>query len=558
MGVQTESKFRKLFKMISDSKHIEVNAIGSFFVNHASEEIMNRKEFYENTRDILLNMPIDMELLHKTINKKGHVVRGHALLNSQITLFMKEKNYEAAKLFKDLIEGGTSVPNKDKIDKFLVKTCDLAFHTNEGKRSESNAALFSSAILSAVFPKNFVDYRIRRWNKISQLFDLEEISKDYSTGEKIIWAGRIAGELSGTSVFKEFFNAFDVEPYWIAASLAMFLGRPSKTEFWPIVEKFSGLLNGKKIPPANGKKKTGDIMYPLNQIIYGPPGTGKTYNTINYALAILEGKALETINSQDRTKLLKRFNSYRNNGQVEFITFHQSYAYEDFIQGLKPDAKNTDGKLYFELKDGVFKVIADKAIENYKASKETTAEEVLKKYVIIIDEINRANISRVFGELITLIEDDKRFGQTSEMRATLPSGEPFSVPPNLYIIGTMNTADKSIALIDIALRRRFEFEKLYPDVELVAEKYRELFNKINKQIVAEKGPDFQIGHAYFMKKSDQEFNLKNVMNKKIIPLLYEYFMNEGEEVKSILNKAGVKTIERDGLCEFESYSNEHA
>ncbi len=414
---------------------------------------------------------------------------------------------------------------------------------------------------------------------------------------------------------------------------------------------------------AGNRNLSADAIYhPLNQIIYGPPGTGKTYNTINYALSIIEGKTLDEINSQDRTELLKQYNSYKDNGQIEFITFHQSYAYEDFIQGLRPDTKNANGSLSFELKDGIFKIIADSALNNYKASVQAPegsggkapfrkvfesyfkelfegevefveikmkkasykiveigeksilfekqsgktdhtlsisslsnmydkeaftlktkggleayymplmnellkhakkiskqiAKENLKEYVIIIDEINRANISRVFGELITLIEDDKRYGQTSEMTATLPSGETFCVPPNLHIIGTMNTADKSIALIDIALRRRFEFVKLYPDKELVAKKYKELFNSINNQIVEQKGPDFQIGHAYFMEKQGQEFNLKDVMNKKVIPLLYEYFMNDSDEVNSTLNTAGIKTKNQYGLYEFESYSNKNA
>ena len=120
----------------------------------------------------------------------------------------------------------------------------------------------------------------------------------------------------------------------------------------------------------------------------------------------------------------------------------------------------------------------------------------------------------------------------------------------------MNTADKSIALIDIALRRRFEFIKVYPEVELVEDSYKGLFEKMNQQIVELKGPDFQIGHAYFMEKPDQNFQLADIMNKKVIPLLYEYFMNDGDTVKSILDKAKVNTVNRYGLFEFESYPNE--
>jgi 5-methylcytosine-specific restriction endonuclease McrBC GTP-binding regulatory subunit McrB len=161
-----------------------------------------------------------------------------------------------------------------------------------------------------------------------------------------------------------------------------------------------------------------------------------------------------------------------------------------------------------------------------------------KNYVIIIDEINRANISRVFGELITLIEPDKRSHGTIPLEARLPSGDPFIVPSNLFIIGTMNTADKSIALLDIALRRRFEFESMYPKYEIKNQEIYdvEILEKINKQIIKSKGHDFQIGHAYFM--GDNK-DLVQRMNKKVIPLLLEYYMNDEKEVKGILNSAGL-------------------
>ncbi|NNF02441.1 MAG: AAA domain-containing protein, partial [Bacteroidia bacterium] len=159
---------------------------------------------------------------------------------------------------------------------------------------------------------------------------------------------------------------------------------------------------------------------------------------------------------------------------------------------------------------------------------------VRKNYVIIIDEINRANISRVFGELITLIEKDKRSHGSIPLKATLPSGEEFQVPSNLYIIGTMNTADKSIALLDIALRRRFVFEAMYPEYDLPKLKHANILKKLNAQIIEKKGHDFQIGHSYFM---GEEWSLKERMNNKVIPLLFEYFMNDADEVAEILKHA---------------------
>lgn len=163
-----------------------------------------------------------------------------------------------------------------------------------------------------------------------------------------------------------------------------------------------------------------------------------------------------------------------------------------------------------------------------------------KNYVIIIDEINRANISRVFGgELITLIEPDKRSHGKIPIEAKLPSGDTFIVPSNLYIIGTMNTADKSIALLDIALRRRFEFEPMYP-------KYSEnglnvndeaVLKSINESIISDKGHDFQIGHSYFMDSKEDPYEFKRRMNVKVIPLLLEYFMNDAKTVAQIVSKA---------------------
>ena len=146
------------------------------------------------------------------------------------------------------------------------------------------------------------------------------------------------------------------------------------------------------------------------------------------------------------------------------------------------------------------------------------------------------NISRVFGELITLIEPDKRSHGEIPMEVKLPSGENFTVPSNLYLIGTMNTADKSIALLDIALRRRFVFESMYPDYTLDGIHDVELLKNINKQIITRKGHDFQIGHSYFM---GTDYNRLTTMNNKVIPLLMEYFMNDADEVTAILKSASL-------------------
>ncbi len=263
------------------------------------------------------------------------------------------------------------------------------------------------------------------------------------------------------------------------------------------------------------------LTFPLNTIFYGPPGTGKTYNTILRAVEIIENRKIE--NYDEALDIFK--NKLHN--QIEFITFHQNYSYEDFIQGLRPVVENNSA-LVFEKKDGIFKQIADRASNNLE-----------QKYVIVIDEINRANISRVFGELITLIEPDKRSGGAISLEVKLPSGDLFSIPSNLFIIGTMNTADKSIALLDIALRRRFEFEAFYPKYHsFFNNNYAGILQKMNNKIIELKGYDFQIGHSYFMNLKDN-VEFKKQMNTKIIPLLLEYFMNDKEEVISILESAGL-------------------
>jgi 5-methylcytosine-specific restriction endonuclease McrBC GTP-binding regulatory subunit McrB len=389
----------------------------------------------------------------------------------------------------------------------------------------------------------------------------------------------------------------------------------------------------KSSTPASNKNDK--MNFPLNTIFYGPPGTGKTYNTVQRAAEIILNRPILSY-----SEALKTVKDNLHN-RVEFITFHQNYSYEDFIQGLRPDTEN-DKDLTFERKDGVFKKIADSALKNLLDSENPPTEKksfeevfnsfispliegeleeievkmkkvsffitsitsksiefrkdsggtghtlslatlgkmyeaetirhiqgltsyyqpLLEKllllgkdstgrkanvqgqnYVIVIDEINRANISRVFGELITLIEPDKRSHGKIPLEVRLPSEDKFMVPSNLYIIGTMNTADKSIALLDIALRRRFEFESMYPLYEIEGQTIHDtdILEKINREIIKSKGHDFQIGHAYFMNEND---DLVQRMNKKVIPLLLEYYMNDEKEVKGILKTAGL-TIEEN-------------
>ena len=406
-------------------------------------------------------------------------------------------------------------------------------------------------------------------------------------------------------------------------------------------------------------KNKGKDIFPKNIILYGPPGTGKTYQTVNYALAIIEQKPLEVIQTESRETCMKRFHHYREEGQIDFVTFHPAYSYEDFVQGIRPNTRV--GNLIFEKRDGIFKIIAEKALQNfegftrqqnqvkvpfdellnlllsYKINPETEEIEIpldqehriyksiiiydiredalvyrrrtkndivkdesrllalsklnalyegsdikeainekyyeavveavksnskalkkeektydLKSYVIIIDEVNRAPIAQVFGELLSLLEEDKRYKAPNELVIKLPSGEDFVLPPNLYLVGTMNTSDKSIALLDYALRRRFSFRAIFPQEDLIEDKDLAKFLKhLNKLLLQEKkSDDYLIGHAYFIGNPLSE--LSNILNEKVIPLLQEYFLNRKDKIISVLAQAGVEIAEENYTLKFKN------
>ena len=256
-----------------------------------------------------------------------------------------------------------------------------------------------------------------------------------------------------------------------------------------------------------------------NVILYGTAGTGKTYTAKNFSRLLVRSQ---------KSEIAQYF---------KLVTFHQSFSYEEFVEGFKP-LTNGSGEIVYKVVDGVFKKICKQALSDPQ-----------KSYLIIIDEINRANIAKVFGELITLIEDDKRIGARNELKVTLPyAQEEFGVPKNLYILGTMNTSDRSIALLDIALRRRFTFIELKPDPELLKEIVIDgihcdrLLTQLNKRITLLIGRDYQIGHSYFMNIENIE-DLRFTWYHRIIPLLQEYFYHDSKRLSAVIGSEFMQPID---------------
>lgn len=379
---------------------------------------------------------------------------------------------------------------------------------------------------------------------------------------------------------------------------------------------------------------------PLNQILFGAPGTGKTYHTVNEAISIAN-PAFDL--SQERSVVKAEFDRLVGEGQIQFVTFHQSFGYEDFVEGIKPVlSANNDAPIRYEIRSGVFKEMCinaktpnasglqeayNKLVEklseeetitlNTKNSKAfsvylnenenlnlvvgnpptqrgsltkdtlqryingekvhhpsyawgvvnylqthfnySDVDNTPKNFVLIIDEINRGNVAQIFGELITLIEESKRAGKAEAIELVLPySKDAFSVPANLYLIGTMNTADRSVEALDTALRRRFSFKEMRPDYALLPTvegvEVGKMLQTINTRIELLLDKDHAIGHSYFLGLETIE-DLRLAFENKLIPLLQEYFFGDFSKIGLVLGEAFVAPQKQDKKDIFAPFAS---
>jgi DNA polymerase III delta prime subunit len=306
----------------------------------------------------------------------------------------------------------------------------------------------------------------------------------------------------------------------------------------------------KEMTTKNETEPTEYSDFPKNIILHGPVGTGKT------VLADIIARKLVAKQIKDRLEIpsfiTADLDALSNSVQsvdperIKKITFHQSYGYEEFIEGIS--AKTNGSQIEYNTKPGVLREICQIASENPN-----------KNYVLVIDEINRGEISRIFGELITTIEEDKRSNKVDgKYSTTLPlSGLKFFVPENLYIIGTMNNTDRSIALLDVALRRRFTFFYVPPSEVPISKwldsensvdlEFKEVltksFKRLNEKIADTKNEDFQIGQGFFSELRDSNDKIAStqwIFRYKIIPLLMEHYYGEYDRLKELLGECFIE------------------
>lgn len=505
------SKLKELYRELIEERKGDIGDWHDQYQNFHNEvgEVRNKlqsgyKLHYEKDEDFLES------LLYKKANGIADVGRS-SWSKKDYRSFVRDENFMSS------LEETILAPNRENWTNLGNSWYDQKGYNNPTRVNRVVSAC-TLEVSTTVDPTSFD--RVFNWLK------REEIIPEYNESANYDWYSKNAFLMTFLS------NEFNDE-----------LRRNITNEFY--LSQFIWMLH--KHVSEEVKSEEPDVRHinqRLNLILFGPPGTGKTYSTTKICVEICDGKQIEKLTDE----VGNRFDDLRaREKRIEFVTFHQSYGYEEFVEGLRPvvgksDPKeNTDhselaessprathGGFRLEVVDGVLKRIAKRARD----------DEDGKPYVLVIDEINRANISKVLGELVTLLEEDKRDGGENKVSVTLPySGKPFTLPSNLYILGTMNTADRSIALLDTALRRRFEFKEMPPDLSTLETvegiDLKAVLGAINYRLEYLSDRDHLIGHAWLMKCRSKE-EIDGVMRSKIIPLLAEYFYDDWNKVRSVL------------------------
>lgn len=630
MSVYLAFRYPEKYSIFKDSFYKNYcNLLGVKVVSHKDEKYLH---YHQLINDFISNYILkDKELLElssSTLNEKCYSDKNHRILAQDILYRTLEnievnnqKNHSIIEQFKNWLHQKTTPEDTKKFLHLLAKEQAYRedFVTSERLiqcGNEYNARVPASEML----------------NNISIAFSHLVTKKGHNISKK----------------HKPLRNIIEYQPE------DAYGGMP-KTHYRimpKFVEKVTVLLDEYFLTKSTSNSSSVKPMdntlnnLPLNKILYGPPGTGKTFQTIDKAIEILLGSKFYKDNQNDRIELKRRYEQLKADGQIEFVTFHQSYGYEEFVEGIRVET-NEAGEINYDVRSGILKKICEKAgksdvaisqesdferlmeelkqeaispiswktktgqpfqfyysgtkvfwampgssnmdfskKQGYPASIENIKKEYLspgstpfyntsyvrgildymykkkglnpfagdttrveKPYLLIIDEINRGNISKIFGELITLIEESKRIGSDDSLYVTLPySSKQFGIPKNLYILGTMNSSDRSIALLDTALRRRFHFEEIMPKPGLLKEiegiNLAELLKIINKRIEYLYDRDHCIGHAYLI-DCKTFADVSEVFLNKILPLLQEYFYDDWEKINMVFGDNGFITPQKN-------------
>lgn len=538
---RTDEILRRLLKRIATNDgHSDLKKAADSLVHHEWEEVKNRIEFYGELTQLLHRQPLDLKAIKASIDSKGSVLLGgHSSLRAQVNDFIASED-KAKRLIHELIAYGEQVPNAQKIDTFIDQSVSLAFYKKKNQKPDlASAGLFASVLLCAVFPDNFVDFRQDRWRILAKNFELELTPQKVSYSEMLIWAGRVARDFARTPTFLNYFGTDNAS--WIVAGLAYLLKKEEHLN--KLVDEVRTEIT--PLPPGDFSMEiTREMIWDVLQnhnpqvILQGPPGSGKTYLAEQVIRYVARSEKVEDYRL---TKL--RNNSAPDGSSViwDIVQFHPSYSYEDFVRGLV--TKPTENGIIFRAENRILAEAAELA-EKYP----------LTPVILILDEVNRADLARVLGELLYSMERGRR-GEpvASQYGVGDPPDRTLRLPNNLYLIGTMNTADRSIALVDYAIRRRFSFFSVLPKVEIVEEFYRNPDAHCGDKVVAEQlGPkvralyqaifgmfdgirdadDIRIGHSYLLVQgirngeplSEKEWAVSIAFRFafEVVPMLSEY------------------------------------